>query len=87
VSLFLSARPRLALFAVVATVIVCVADWVLVEDFGFFGGVGTDPNSMIPMALVCVAGYLALVRPTELARAGVVPIVRTSARRVRGGSD
>jgi len=74
---FLRARPRLALFAVVATVIVCVADWVLVEDFGFFGGVGTDPNSMIPMALVCVAGYVALVQPTELARAGVVPIVRT----------
>ena len=34
----------------------------LIEDFGFFGGLGTDPNSMIPMALVVVAGYLALTR-------------------------
>ena len=40
----------------------CLADWVLIEDFGFFGGVGTDPNSMIPMALVFVAGYLAITR-------------------------
>ena len=74
-------KMRVAVYAVtagnVATVVICVADWVLVEDFGFFGGVGTDPNSMIPMALVCVAGYVALVRPTESARAGVVPIVRT----------
>jgi len=28
----------------------------------FFGGVGTDPNSMIPMSLVVVAGYLAMTR-------------------------
>jgi cytochrome oxidase Cu insertion factor (SCO1/SenC/PrrC family) len=38
----------------------CLADWVLVQDFGFLGGVGTDPNSMIPMALLFSAGYLAL---------------------------
>jgi cytochrome oxidase Cu insertion factor (SCO1/SenC/PrrC family) len=38
----------------------CLADWVLIEDFGFFGGLGTDPNSMIPVALVAVSGYLAL---------------------------
>ena len=23
----------------------CLADWVLIEDLGFFGGLGTDPNS------------------------------------------
>ena len=40
----------------------CLADWVLIEDLGFFGGVGTDPNSMIPVALIGLAGYLALVR-------------------------
>jgi cytochrome oxidase Cu insertion factor (SCO1/SenC/PrrC family) len=45
---------------VVAVVVLCLADWVLIEDFGFFGGLGTDPNSMIPMILVLVAGYLAL---------------------------
>jgi cytochrome oxidase Cu insertion factor (SCO1/SenC/PrrC family) len=47
---------------VVAAVVLCLADWVLIEDFGFFGGLGTDPNSMIPMILVLVAGYLALTR-------------------------
>jgi cytochrome oxidase Cu insertion factor (SCO1/SenC/PrrC family) len=38
----------------------CLADWVLVEDLGFLGGLGTDPNSMIPMALLFSVGYLAL---------------------------
>jgi cytochrome oxidase Cu insertion factor (SCO1/SenC/PrrC family) len=60
----LPAPPSRALWllraAVIATVVLCLADWVLIEDFGFFGGVGTDPNSMIPMALVVVGGYLAL---------------------------
>ena len=40
----------------------CLADWVLIEDLGFLGGLGTDPNSMIPMALLAAAGYLALAR-------------------------
>jgi cytochrome oxidase Cu insertion factor (SCO1/SenC/PrrC family) len=40
--------------------LLCLADWVLIEDLGFLGGVGTDPNSMIPMILVVVAGFLAL---------------------------
>jgi cytochrome oxidase Cu insertion factor (SCO1/SenC/PrrC family) len=59
---FLSARPRVVRVGVVAGVVLCLADWVLIEDLGFFGGVGTDPNSMIPMALVFVAGYIALTR-------------------------
>jgi cytochrome oxidase Cu insertion factor (SCO1/SenC/PrrC family) len=33
---------------------------VLFQDLGFLGGTGTDPNSMIPMALLFSAGYLAL---------------------------
>ncbi|MGP0031204.1 MAG: SCO family protein [Acidimicrobiales bacterium] len=69
----LTARPRVALVGVIGAVVLCLADWVLIEDFGFFGGVGTDPNSMVPMSLVCVAGYLALTRPT-VADADVVPI-------------
>ena len=62
----LAARPlrsaRLALLrpAVVFLAVLCLADWVLIEDFGFFGGLGTDPNSMIPLLLLVVAGYLAL---------------------------
>jgi cytochrome oxidase Cu insertion factor (SCO1/SenC/PrrC family) len=51
---------RLARIAVLAAAVFCVADWVLIEDFGFFGGVGTDPNSMIPLILLFTAGYLAM---------------------------
>jgi cytochrome oxidase Cu insertion factor (SCO1/SenC/PrrC family) len=57
---FLSGRPRLARPAAAAFTVLCLADWVLIEDFGFFGGLGTDPNSMIPFALLAIAGYLAL---------------------------
>ena len=56
----LNLRRRLIRVAVIAAVLLCLADWVLIEDLGFFGGLGTDPNSMIPMALLLVAGYLAL---------------------------
>ncbi|MDX6389785.1 MAG: hypothetical protein QOJ73_848 [Streptosporangiaceae bacterium] len=61
-SAFLSGQPRLIRPAVIAFTVLCLADWVLIEDFGFFGGLGTDPNSMIPMALLAIAGYLALTR-------------------------
>jgi cytochrome oxidase Cu insertion factor (SCO1/SenC/PrrC family) len=50
-------RPALAAF-----IALCLADWVLVEDIGIFGGLGTDPNSMILMALLATGGYLALTR-------------------------
>jgi cytochrome oxidase Cu insertion factor (SCO1/SenC/PrrC family) len=59
---FLSGVERVVRIAVIAAIVICLADWVLIEDFGFFGGVGTDPNSMIPMALVFVAGYVAMTR-------------------------
>ena len=55
-------RPGLLRLTVILMAGLCLADWALIEDFGFFGGLGTDPNSMIPMALVGVAGYLALTR-------------------------
>jgi cytochrome oxidase Cu insertion factor (SCO1/SenC/PrrC family) len=57
---FLVARPAVLRPATAAFVVLCVADWVLIQDFGFFGGLGTDPNSMIPMALLAVAGYRAV---------------------------
>ena len=72
--MFLSNHPRLIQCAVVAGVVLCLADWVLVEDFGFFGGVGTDPNSMIPMSLIFVGGYVAMTRLPALA-AVPVPVV------------
>jgi cytochrome oxidase Cu insertion factor (SCO1/SenC/PrrC family) len=56
----LTGRPRLIRPVLIAFTVLCLADWVLIEDFGFFGGLGTDPNSMIPMALLAIAGYLAL---------------------------
>lgn len=43
-----------------------LADWVLVQDFGFFGGLGTDPNSMIPFALLASAGFTAAVVPAPI---------------------
>ncbi len=49
---FLSGRRPLVRPALVLLIAVCLVDWVLIEDFGFFGGLGTDPNSMIPVALV-----------------------------------
>ena len=48
--------------ALVAGTVLCLADWVLVEDLGFLGGIGTDPNSMVPMSLLSGAGYLAITR-------------------------
>ena len=56
---FLTGQRRLVRPAVIAFTVLCLADWVLI-DFGIFGGLGTDPNSMIPFALLAVAGYLAL---------------------------
>ncbi|HYZ53397.1 MAG TPA: SCO family protein [Streptosporangiaceae bacterium] len=66
---FLSGRPAVTRPALAVFITVCLADWVLIEDFGFFGGLGTDPNSMIPMALLAVGGYLALTRVPEVAAA------------------
>ena len=58
----LTRRPGLLRAVIVFLVVLCLADWVLIQDLGILGGVGTDPNSMIPMALVAVGGYLALTR-------------------------
>jgi len=65
---FLSGRPRLIRPALIGFTALCLADWVLIEDLGFLGGLGTDPNSMIPMVLLAAAGYLAVARaPAEAA--------------------
>ena len=65
--IFLTGRPRLVRYAVWFGLAFCLADWVLVQDFGFLGGLGTDPNSMIPWILLFTAGYLALT-PTSATR-------------------
>ncbi|MHB1519097.1 MAG: SCO family protein [Acidimicrobiales bacterium] len=79
--LLLTARPRPARIGVVMAVVLCLADWVLIEDFGFLGGVGTDPNSMIPMVVLLVGGYLALTRPATSGDGRVVPITEGYASR------
>ena len=65
----LTGREHVTFFALVGSSVLCVAVWVLVQDLGFLGGVGTDPNSMIPTVLLIGAGYLAMSRqasPTVL---------------------
>jgi len=57
---FLSRQPRLIRPVLSGFIGLCLADWVLIEDLGFLGGLGTDPNSMIPFVLLAAAGYLAL---------------------------
>jgi cytochrome oxidase Cu insertion factor (SCO1/SenC/PrrC family) len=66
---FATGRLPLIRPAMIVLLAFCLADWVLIEDFGFFGGLGTDPNSMIPFALVAVGGYLAAVRVPAAAAA------------------
>ncbi len=58
----LSGSRRLLYPTVLVLIVLGLADWVLIEDFGVFGGTGTDPNSMLPLLLLLVAGYLAIVR-------------------------
>jgi cytochrome oxidase Cu insertion factor (SCO1/SenC/PrrC family) len=63
---FVSRNPRIVRIGLIALAVLGFADWVLVQDLGFLGGLGTDPNSMIPMLLLATAGYLALT-PTPAA--------------------
>lgn len=55
----LCGRRRTTRPAVAAAVVLCLADWVLVEDLGFLGGMGTDPNSMIPIVVLLIGALLA----------------------------
>jgi cytochrome oxidase Cu insertion factor (SCO1/SenC/PrrC family) len=67
--IFLTGRSRLVRYAVWFGVVFGLADWVLIQDLGFLGGLGTDPNSMIPLILLFGAGYLALApAPQEAPR-------------------
>jgi cytochrome oxidase Cu insertion factor (SCO1/SenC/PrrC family) len=64
---------RLARIAVIGAAVFCLADWVLVEDLGFLGGLGTDPNNMIPLILLFTVGYLGLTpQPTAEPAAAAV---------------
>lgn len=76
---FLTGQRRLARPAVIAFTVLCLADWVLIEDFGFFGGLGTDPNSMLPFALLAIGGYLALTPGPEPAAEPATAVVAAEA--------
>jgi cytochrome oxidase Cu insertion factor (SCO1/SenC/PrrC family) len=96
-AVFLTGRPRLVRYAVWFGLAFCLADWVLVQDFGFLGGLGTDPNSMIPWILLLFAGYLALTPAPDAALAAAseghpwrnrlgISTLRTLRPRTLGGS-
>jgi cytochrome oxidase Cu insertion factor (SCO1/SenC/PrrC family) len=85
---FISGRHVLLRPALVVLLVFCLADWVLIEDLGFLGGLGTDPNSMIPVALLAVGGYLALAPAPQGAEATIAaapaePATAPAARRDR----
>jgi cytochrome oxidase Cu insertion factor (SCO1/SenC/PrrC family) len=58
----LAGDRRIIRAAVIAAGALCLPVWVLVQDLGFLGGLGTDPNSMIPTMLLLAGGYLAITR-------------------------
>ena len=78
----LSRLPRATRLSVIMLLAVCLADWVLIEDLGFFGGLGTDPNSMIPIALLVGGGYLALI---SVPTAASVPVTDPDAAQPTAG--
>ena len=84
---FLTGRPRLVRYAMWSGIVFCLADWVLVQDLGFLGGLGTDPNSMIPLILLFSAGYLALVPATQEAEASAGAAEASCRSMARGRLD
>jgi cytochrome oxidase Cu insertion factor (SCO1/SenC/PrrC family) len=70
---------RLARVGAGMLVVLCLATWTGVQDLGFFGGLGTDPNSMIPVALLAVAAYLALIKVPARAAAPAADAAATEA--------
>jgi cytochrome oxidase Cu insertion factor (SCO1/SenC/PrrC family) len=75
---------RLARLAVIGAAVFCLADWVLVEDLGFLGGQGTDPNSMIPLILLFTVGYLGLTPQPAADTAAVAVAVDAGPDPARG---
>lgn len=42
---------------VAAGITLCLATWWLAQDFGVLGGLATDPNTALPLAIVLAAGW------------------------------
>ncbi len=54
-------RVTVVVFAVFSVLV-----WWLIQDFGFLGGSGTDPNSMLPELLLVIVGVLGLSQSAAL---------------------
>ena len=76
----LTGRDQVTFVALVCSSVLCVAVWVFVQDLGFLGGLGTDPNSMIPTVLLIGTGYLALTRQASPATLRTEHVTPTSVR-------
>jgi hypothetical protein len=61
----LTGRRALIRPAVVLLLAFFLVDWVLVQDLGFLGGLGTDPNSMVPLSLLVLGAFMASVMVAE----------------------
>ena len=82
----LLARIQPARTAVAVLAVCCFADWVLIQDLGVFGGLGTDPNSMLPLILLLTAGYLGLAPvPVALAADAAIPLPTATMTPAGGG--
>jgi cytochrome oxidase Cu insertion factor (SCO1/SenC/PrrC family) len=78
----LSGRRRAVVAATAAAAVLCLATWVLVQDFGFFGGVGTDPNSMLPQLFFLGGGVLGMLRaPAEAPEPAFLSVRQVAAAR------
>ena len=80
----LSGRRRFLYPTVICLLVLGLADWVLIEDFGVWGGTGTDPNSMLPLLLLLWSGYLGVARaPAAVEDAVPAPAVSTDGSGMR----
>jgi cytochrome oxidase Cu insertion factor (SCO1/SenC/PrrC family) len=79
-AVFISGRQQLLRVAVPIATVFCLAVWVLVQDFGFPGGLGTDPNSMLPWVLLVWGGYMAVTDRATVTAADESPVPATAPR-------
>jgi len=70
----LADRDQWIIAATIGGIVAAIPTWIVFQDLGFLGGVGTDPNTAIPSALLLAGAALAL-RP---APAGAVATVSGS---------
>ena len=71
--------PKFNRPALVGAVVLCIATWISIQDLGFLGGTGTDPNSMIPTILLLVTGYLGISKSATLSDTSTTGIATATA--------